>query len=385
MAQAINSNVVIFAGIPTINRTLYHRLRFLAGDPTALIQWADGRQQLIIRDIEMERARQSARADAVACPADFVPEGGLSGDREIATAQAVAELLVRHGIQAVVADRTLPLVFAHCLQERGIVVRCDLTLGVTERRQKDEQEIEWLRHAQSVTEAVIQRTCERIATAAADADGVLLVDGAPLTSERLQREIDVDLLERGFDNEASIIASGPVGADCHHRGSGELRTGQPVIVDVFPRDRQSGYFGDCTRTVVHGDVSPALRSMHEAVVAAKHAAEQACRAGVSGETVHRAAIAVIQDRGYSVGLPQPEHPTSYCAMVHGTGHGVGLDVHEPPLLDIGGPPLLVGDALTIEPGLYCRDLGGIRVEDMVIVTPDGCINLNRLHEGLAWA
>ena len=384
MNHESKADAVIFAGVPAVNRTLYHKLRFLALDPAALIQLGDGRKQLIIRDIEMERARRTARADAVACPADFAPVSGLSGDREIATAQTVAEFLTREGIREAIADRTLPLVFAHCLQERGIAVRCDLTLGITDRRQKDGQEIEWLRRSQAVTEAVIQRTCERIASSTAAADGVLQADGALLTSERLRRDIDLELMERGFDNEPSIVAGGPQGADCHDHGSGDLRTGQPVIIDVFPRDRESGYYGDCTRTVVHGDISPALQSMHAAVVAAKHAAQQACRAGVTGEAVHQAAIAVIQERGYSVGLPQPEHPMSYCAMVHGTGHGVGLDVHEPPLLDRGGPALLVGDALTIEPGLYCREIGGVRVEDMVIVTEDGCENLNRLPEGLDW-
>ena len=85
-----------------------------------------------------------------------------------------------------------------------------------------------------------------------------------------------------------------------------------------------------------------------------------------------------------MGLPPADSPPSYCGMTHGTGHGIGLDVHEPPLLDRGGPVLVEGDALTIEPGLYCAEVGGVRVEDMVIVTRDGCINLNQLPEGLDW-
>ena len=71
-------------------------------------------------------------------------------------------------------------------------------------------------------------------------------------------------------------------------------------------------------------------------------------------------------------------------MTHGTGHAVGLEVHEPPLLDFGGPELLLGDCLTIEPGLYCRAIGGVRVEDMIILTEDGCQNLNSLYTGLDW-
>ena len=146
----------------------------------------------------------------------------------------------------------------------------------------------------------------------------------------------------------------------------------------------SGYYGDCTRTVVHGTISQQLQLMNDTVRMAKAAGIDATRAGVTGEDVHKATITKIHDGGYSTGLPTDEDPDTYCAMTHGTGHGVGLEVHEPPLLDFNGPPLLVGDCLTIEPGLYCRAVGGVRVEDMVIVTDDSCTNLNSLYEGLDW-
>ena len=122
-----------------------------------------------------------------------------------------------------------------------------------------------------------------------------------------------------------------------------------------------------------------------AVVEAKRVAIGATRAGVTGEQVHQATSEVITQRGYQMGLPPVGAPDSYCGMTHGSGHGIGLDVHEAPLLDVNGPPLVAGAALTIEPGLYCRALGGIRVEDMVIVTEDGCVNLNHLPEGLDWS
>ncbi|HIF00140.1 MAG TPA: M24 family metallopeptidase, partial [Fuerstia sp.] len=154
--------------------------------------------------------------------------------------------------------------------------------------------------------------------------------------------------------------------------------------DIFPRSRSTLYWGDCTRTVVHGDIPDEIRKMNETVRQAKAAGVNAVAPGVTGEQVHRATIQVIQDQGFSVGLPDDQAPDSYCAMTHGTGHGVGFDVHEPPLLDMKGPKLLVGDVLTIEPGLYRRDMGGVRVEDMVVVTKDGCINLNTLSEELTW-
>jgi Xaa-Pro aminopeptidase len=376
-------------GVPALNAALYHRTRFLVGDPTAFIELveADGGATtiLILRDIELQRARHHARADQVACPADYIPPSGLSGDRETATAQAAAECLRRHGVQRVRADRSLPLLYAEIVRQQGILVDCDREMGVIDRRAKDEQEIAWLREAQHDTEQAIRMACEMIAGADADDEGWLIVDKERLTAERVRVAIDHFLLDRGYANPPAIVAAGPQGADCHELGSGPIATGQPVIIDIFPRHRQTRYNGDCTRTVVHGTIPEALKRMHEAVIAAKQAAEAATRAGVSGEHVHAAASDVITRRGYSMGISAGEDDAATrCAMTHGTGHGIGLDVHEPPLLDKNGPELVVGDALTIEPGLYCPAIGGVRVEDMVIVTAHGCENLNLLPMGLDW-
>ncbi|MDP6554544.1 MAG: Xaa-Pro peptidase family protein [Pirellulaceae bacterium] len=384
-----SNRAIVMAGIPELNAALYRRLRFSVGDPAALVEipQSDNSTQstLILRDIEMHRARQHARVDQVACPADFSPESGLSGDRETATAQSVAECLRRAGVKEVFADRTLPLIYADIIHQADINVVCDAEMGILDRRAKDEQEITWLREAQNATEDAMEMACRLICAADVRADGVLLHKTQPLTSERLRAIVDHWLLERGYTNPPAIIAGGPTGADCHNIGSGELRTGLPVIVDIFPRNRATHYNGDCTRTAVNGEISDTLRQMHAAVVKAKVAATTATRPGATGEQVHLATKQSILASGYNMGLPGPDDPDSFCTMSHGSGHGIGLDVHEPPLLDMKGPPLVVGDALTIEPGLYRRDLGGVRVEDMVIVTADGCENLNKLPGELAWS
>ena len=383
-----SNGAIVMAGIPELNAALYRRLRFSVGDPAALVEipQSDGSTQstLILRDIEMHRARQHARADQIACPADFSPESGLSGDRETATAQSAAECLRRGGVKEVFADRTLPLIYADIIRQAGINVVCDAEMGILDRRAKDEQEIAWLREAQNATEDAMEMACRIVCRADVRADGVLLHENQPLTSERLRAIVDHFLLERGYTNPPPIIAGGPTGSDCHNIGSGELRTGWPVIVDIFPRNRATHYNGDCTRTAVNGEISDTLQQMHAAVVKAKAAATAATRPGATGEEVHLATRQSMLASGFNMGLPGPDDADSFCTMPHGTGHGIGLDVHEPPLLDMKGPPLVVGDALTIEPALYRRDLGGIRVEDMVIVTADGCENLNKLPEGLVW-
>jgi Xaa-Pro aminopeptidase len=382
------SEAKMMAGIPTLNAGLYRTIRFLVGDPAVYIEVIDGDSKpsstLILRDIEMDRAKQHARADCVACPADFAPASGLSGDRETATAQAAAEFLVRRGIARVTVDRSLPMIYCEMLRRAGIDAVCDLEWGVLERRMKDQQELEFLRAIQATTEQVIELACTTIANAHPDAHGVLQYDGQALTSERLRTLIDIWLLERNCTNPGAIVAGGPIGADCHHHGCGPLRTGEPIIVDIFPRCKNSLYNGDCTRTVVHGDIPEEVSRMHAAVVAAKRAATAAVRSGVSGDQVHQETVKAIEQSGYLMGLPPEGAPDTFCSMPHGTGHGLGLEVHEPPLLAVGGPPLLAGDVVTIEPGLYCKAWGGVRVEDVVVVRQDGCENINRLHEGLNW-
>lgn len=376
------------AGIPALNAGLYRKIRFLVGDPVALIEVANETKSvestLILRDIEIERARVTANANSIACPADFTPDGGLSGDRETATAQSAAEFVRRTGCKEVVVDRSLPMIYAEMLNRAGIHVRCDTEWGLIERRQKDAAEIAAIRFAQQQTEEVMRIACQTIARSQIDSDNFLVIDGRRLTSERMQTMIDVWLLERGFSNPTSIVAGGPVGADCHDHGHGPLKSMDPIIVDIFPRDKKSLYNGDCTRTVVHGKVSDKIASMHAAVAKAKSAATRAIRAGVTGQFVHEATSRSIESSGYQMGFAPEGATCDFTSMTHGTGHGLGLEVHEPPLLAVGGPELLVGDVVTIEPGLYCKAIGGIRLEDMVVVTQDGCINLNSLPEGLDW-
>jgi Xaa-Pro aminopeptidase len=376
----------LLAGIPAKNPSLYRQIRFLVGDPVAWIGFdhleTDG-SLLIVRDIEMHRAEQHTRAGKIFCPANFPPAGGLSADRETATAQAAAVALLEQDVQVVVADRTLPLLFSHVLTAAGITVQCDPDLGVAERRQKDEQEVAWLQAAQTATESAIRMACELIARADTDDDGLLIHEGEILTAERTRTFIDMHLLNLGYENPGSIVACASQAADCHELGSGPLKSGESVVVDVFPRNKQTLYNGDCTRTVVHGKPSAEIEKIHAAVVAAKAAAIAEVWPGNSGNNVHAATRETLESHGYQIVRPgAPTNPP--VRMPHGTGHGVGLDVHEPPLLDDGGPELLLGDCVTVEPGVYGSSVGGVRVEDMVVVTAEGSRNLNQLHEGLDW-
>jgi len=387
-ASGFEFDAALCAGIPAQSATLYHEIRFSVGDPAALLtlrrRSGETHRILLIRDIELERARGSARADEFHAPADFTPSSGLSGNRETATAQAAAECLQRCGVRRVHIDRSTPSVFWHALAEAGLQVSCDLDTSVARRRAKDSQEIAWLRQCQADTEAAVRLACELVARSKAMTDGTLMHAGEPLTSERVRSAIDAFLLERGYQNPESIVAGGPIASDCHAHGHGPLRTGEPVIIDIFPRQRQTMYHGDCTRTVVNGAVSAEVARMHAAVAEAKRAALAVVRAGATGEHVHAATTREMIAAGFSMGLPSSSERWDTARMTHGTGHGIGLEVHEPPLLAAQGPMLVAGDVVTVEPGLYHPRIGGIRIEDMVVVTENGFENLGSLPEGLDW-
>ncbi len=394
------------AGVPNVNMTLYWKMRFLVGDPAAVLEFdealtfpeakpsenpdsgatSDKTRLLILRDIENERARAAAKADFVACPADFAPASGLSGDREVATAQSVAEAFRRAGATRVISDRSLPLIYVDALRKIGIEVECEIERGVVERRSKDASELALIHEAQLATEEAIRRACLRVSTATADAQGRLIAtDGEELTSENLRAFIDRTLLDAGYANVPSIVAGKKDGGDCHAYGFGPLYTGEPIIIDVFPMNKSTYYNGDCTRTVIHGEIKPIYAKMLEAIRAAKAAATATIRAGVDGETVHRATIKALEERGFGYAAPGSVEAETQIRLTHGTGHGLGLSIHEPPLLDFKGPELVVGDVVSVEPGLYSKEFGGIRVEDIVAVTEDGCVNLGSpLPETLEW-
>jgi Xaa-Pro aminopeptidase len=373
---------ILLAGVPAENATLFLKVGLAAGDPAAWI----GTQEtslVIIRDIEKERAEAVGRADHYASPADFAPPGGLDADRTIATAQSVAEYLRRQGIKRARSDRSLPFVFAWHVMQQGIDVVFDADLGVSDRRVKNQAQQQALAAAQRVTERAMEMACSLIARSEAQRDGSLHHDGAPLTSERVQAGIAHLLLDCGFSMaHGAIVATAPDAADCHHAGSGVLKTGVPVIVDIFPRDQSSRYWGDCTRTVVHGTASETVTAMHKAVVAAKWAATECLQPGNTAAAVHVAAMEVLEQHGFQQSRGKvSDAPT----IQHGTGHGIGLELHEPILLDAGGGVLMAGEVFTVEPGLYGRHDGGVRVEDMLVVSNGGPQNFNRLHEGLDWS
>jgi Xaa-Pro aminopeptidase len=166
--------------------------------------------------------------------------------------------------------------------------------------------------------------------------------------------------------------------DPHRVGSGPLRPNRAIILDVFPQSIETGYWADMTRTVVRGRASEGLRRMYRAVAEAQDAALATIRDGVDGKEAHQAVLGVFKEYGFKTGKIDGRMQ----GFFHGTGHGVGLEIHEPPRLNARGGPLRAGMAVTVEPGLYYTRWGGVRIEDLVVVTKTGCRNLTRFPRQL---
>ena len=230
-----------------------------------------------------------------------------------------------------------------------------------------------LRH----TEAACKAACEVIARSQIR-KGKLYYRGKALTSEDIKKIVNVALMEHGCVAQHTIIAPGIQAVDPHNEGSGPFRANEPIVMDIFPQSVETRYYADLSRTVVRGKASSKLKKMYAAVREGQEIAFRMIRHGADGSKIHWA----IMKRFDELGLRTGEKNGRMQGFFHGTGHGVGLEIHEPPRISVGKDILKAGQVVTVEPGLYYVDTGGVRLEDMVVVTRTGCRNLTRLPKVL---
>jgi Xaa-Pro aminopeptidase len=358
----------------------YYLSGFDAPDPFLTLY--DGEVRLLFpRSLEYGRAVAESSAATVQRLTDFdygrlVEEYG----RHEATHRALARFLESHRVASVATPPRFPLRTADGLREQGVAVAADEESVVTGiRATKTDTEIEHVRATQRANERAMASAERLVAGASVDAEGRLVSGGEVLTSERVREEIEVTLLREGCGLDETIVACGRDAADPHDRGSGPLLAGEPIIVDIFPRSKTSKYHADMTRTFLRGDPGETVREWYDRTAEAKRAALDALEPGVTGAAVHDAVCDVYE----AAGLPTlRSDETAETGFIHSTGHGVGLDVHELPRLGPGGGELRPGHVVTVEPGLYDPEVGGVRIEDIVVVTADGHENLTDYPEHL---
>jgi Xaa-Pro aminopeptidase len=352
---------------------------FDAPDPFTTL-YADGRLHLLVSSLEYGRAERESHADEVVRLVEYdhqrrVQEYGPAEGQ----ARTVAAFLADRDVASVAVPHEFPVGLADGLREQSVEVVAESTVeagGQTSvvgraRARKTDEEVEHVRAAQRANEAAMAAAEDLLAAATVE-DDRLLYDGEALTSERVKEEIEVTLLREGCALDDTIVACGADGADPHDRGSGPLAPGELVVVDIFPRSKSTKYFADMTRTFVVGEPTEEQRRRYDLTHEAQRVALDAIEAGVTGAEVHDRVCDVYEEAGYPTLRSEPDTETGF---IHTTGHGVGLDVHEGPTLAPSGEELEPGHVVTVEPGLYDPAVGGVRIEDLVVVTEDGHENL----------
>jgi Xaa-Pro aminopeptidase len=349
------------------NANLYYATRFLAPDPFIFVQ-VNGHRLVIMSDLELDRAKSQAKVDEVLSYSRVAAAAKKRGVAEPTMSDVVDEVLKERQVTEIDVPADFGLAYADALRKRGYTVQPRSEPFFPERMVKSEEEIALLTESLRITEASLEQAIELIRNASVDPDGTLRLGGKPLTVELLRKAMHLTMMERECVAQHTIIAPGVQAVDPHNEGSGVLRANEPIVMDVFPQHARHRYFADITRTVVKGKASDKVRRMFDAVREGQEIAYRMIRDGVDGMAVHKAIMDLFNKLGFKTG----EQGGRMQGFFHGTGHGVGLEIHEPPRVS-GRPDILKsGMVVTVEPGLYYLDAGGIRIEDMVVVRPTGC-------------
>jgi len=326
----------------------------------------------VLSPLEFDRARKQAKPGV-----QLMRESELGGSGGVENIVKLAEILHVAGF-LVPAD--FPLRLADELRDAGLLLQ---TVGgrgfFPEREFKTADEVASVVKSLRAAEAGVSRAAAVLGSASVASDGALIYDGGPLTSERLRAEIDTELLRHGTLPTGTICAGGVRGACPHDAGEGILYANTPIVMDVFPRSTTSGYWGDLTRTMLKGKAPAVVGKAYDAVFEAREFAKTLIRPGAIPEDIHRAAAGVLEKHGFLTG----RNDCGDFGFFHGLGHGVGLEIHEAPRLSLRNrTPLSGGEIITVEPGLYYPEWGGIRLEDMVVVESGGCRTLTECPDFL---
>jgi Xaa-Pro aminopeptidase len=357
------TGLILISGTSKGDADIRYLSGFTAPDSFVYVK-TESSGHLIVSTMEQGRALREARTGIeVTTPAELGLRGKKAGRLDL----QVAALVKQEGIKRIKVSPDIPAGVFQQLLKRGLPVSILKQPVCPERAIKTLPEIASIRASQRAAVAAMEAAVDLIAAARIDRRRYLRRGRELLTAEYVQRKIRMILMEHDCSAEDTIVACGAQAEDPHERGSGPLLAGQAIIIDIFPRSDRSGYWGDLTRTVCRGPAPPALRQLYRAVKAAQAAALRTVRPGICSDEVHAAAQAVFAGRGYRTekinGRP--------VGFIHGTGHGVGLEIHERPRVAASGEILQAGHVITVEPGLYYTGLGGVRIEDTVVVTDKG--------------
>ena len=369
-----NGETKLIVAPSDIDADMLYATKFWAGDPFIFLQ-QNGKRTVVLTDLEMGRGRKTAKVD------EFVSFNQLEREVQGKAKQAppfeqvLAHFLRKRGVRHATVPANFALGYARELAKDEVALAMADGLFWPAREAKTDAELKLIGRALRITETGLKRAMD-VLKASKPKGKKLMWSGKPLTSELLRAEIDTAMLRAGGTPTNTIVAGGDQACDPHERGHGPLYANSLIILDIFPRDAKTGYWGDMTRTVVRGRASEAQRKLWETVKEGQELALREVKDGVDGMTIHKAIQALFKKRGY----PTEVRNGVNVGFFHGTGHGLGLEIHEYPRLQ--KVVLKERQVVTVEPGLYYPGLGGVRHEDVVVVTKTGSKILSRFPKPL---
>jgi Xaa-Pro aminopeptidase len=325
---------------------------------------------VVMSDLEIDRAKKQARVDRVLSLSLY--QRRLRKLGKAPTTVEVLDLLLRErGIRSLIVPANFSALLSDQLRAKGFSVQIKRDPFFAQREIKNDREVRQIAESLRVARLGLEAGIRLLKRAKIGRDGYLYANGAKVTSEMLKTAVNTAIMAQGWVPSHTIISSGNQCVDPHHEGTGPVKAHTSVIFDIFPRSQKNGYFGDLSRTVVRGRASERLKKIYATVQEGQQIGFDLIREGVNGKEVHDKILALFAARGFPTGKIGGRMQ----GFFHGTGHGLGLDIHEPPRIAPVDSILKSGHVVTVEPGLYYLGVGGVRLEDVVLVKPGGNRNL----------
>jgi Xaa-Pro aminopeptidase len=376
---------VLLHGDTVTSAALRHEVPLAIIDPFTYLE-ADGRATIVTNVLERARIAE-VRPDARLVTLDELGlfelvESGMA--RHAAELEVIVRAVGDAGLNSARVPPEFPLAVADRLRDQDVELVVDHDGFTARRRVKSTAELEGIRRAQRAAEAGMAAAA-RILRAATLSDGRLELDGETLTAERVRGALREACADAGAPVPPDVLITSALSGGGHDPGSGPLPASLPIVIDLWPQDEASGCWADMTRTFVVGEPNDDVLGLHELVGVALDAARSAIRPGRTGREIYDVAAEVFEGAGHPTQRTRKPGETLTHGFYFALGHGVGLEVHEAPTLGlaVGEAPLVVGDVLALEPGIEgLPGLGGVRLEDLVLVTEHGCETLTDYPYGL---
>ncbi|HEY3857960.1 MAG TPA: Xaa-Pro peptidase family protein [Verrucomicrobiae bacterium] len=371
-----SENVLIVADSDRDANMLY-AVGMFTPDPFIYFR-VDGKSHIVVTDLEVERARKKAAHCRVLSYNQCMEKLGRKS-KQPGMAKVINLLFRERHLRKVFVPANFPHGLARELRNYKIKVRVKKGGVFPQREFKTPEEVKKISGALMMAEVGLAEGIQALKTSKIQKDGKLTYHGVPLSSEKLRGIIETAIVQAGGMPCHTIVAGGRQGCDPHETGHGPLRANEPIVLDVFPRSSKTGYFGDITRTVVRGRASEAARKAYDTVARAQEIAFEQLKPGMRAAQVHKSVEEFFESQGFKTCRKSGRAQ----GFFHGTGHGLGMELHEPPRLGVNSTDILAaGHVVTIEPGLYYSEMGGIRLEDVAAITAQGPKNLTKFEKTL---